>query len=185
MRRIHDFITRHWRALLITFVVLSSVFALLNFRFSQEAERGCFMDIPLERVNSQAFTSTLSFAALDEAAWQSFVACYAANPTAKSLNTAVFLLDDVWAISFLWVIYLLANIRSTAFNSLKRFILLIGIIAYAFDFTENAVYLTLTEVSWLPTIGTLKLLFYGATILLAVLALARNLLSPKRTAPTR
>jgi hypothetical protein len=183
MRRIHDFITRYWRALLITFIVLSSAFAFLNSRFSQEAERGCFMDIPLERVNSQAFTSSLSFAALDESAWQSFVACYAANPTAKSLNTAVFLLDDVWAISFLLVIYLLANVKNFTFTPLKRILFGLLFVAYAFDFTENAIYLTLSEVSWLPAIGTLKLLFYGAAILLACIALVRNLLSPKRTEP--
>lgn len=156
MRQLHEFVTKHWRFLLITFVVLSGVFAFLNSKFSAEAAQGCFEEVKLERLNSQAFTSSLSFDPLHSSKWQSFVACYEANPTAKSLNTAIFILDDVWALFFLAAIYLLGNIKNFVFTPLKRVLLVLLLIAYAFDFTENAIYLTLSEVRFLPTLGTLK-----------------------------
>lgn len=182
MRQIHNFTTRHWRVLLLVFLILSTVFALLNAKASTEADKGCFKDVPVARLNSQAFTSCISFKALDTVAWQKFTSCYTANQKAKTLNTAIFLIDDVWAVFFIAMIYLLGSIKNFLFTPTKQVLLVILLIAYAFDFVENAIYLTLTEVALLPTIGTVKILFYVAGILLSLTILGRHLISRKKQA---
>lgn len=182
MRQIHNFTTKHWRVLLLVFLILSTVFALLNAKFSAEAEKGCFEDVPVARLNSQAFTSSINFRALDTATWQQFTNCYAANQKAKTLNAAIFLIDDVWAVFFIAMIYLLGNIKNFLFTPTKKVLLLVLLIAYTFDFVENAIYLTLTEVIVLPTIGTVKILFYVAGILLSLAILGRHLISRKKQA---
>lgn len=177
MRRIHTLVTKRWRVFLLVFVVLSLTFYALNVHHAKVLGADeCFGALSPKKRSPQAFTSTLEFAALDGALWRDYVGCYRVNPKARAVNTAVFLTDDLWAIFFAAFIYLLANYRDVRWTPLKRILLWTLVVAYGFDLVENTIYLMIIEVNLLPTIGTLKLMFYGLALLLALTAVGRNYL---------
>jgi hypothetical protein len=182
MRKIHRLITGNWPVVLLGFTILSLAFMALNRSFEHEVKWDrCFQEISLEKRNPQAFTSAIQFIPLEKELWRDYVHCHEKNSRSRRLNTGVFLMDDIWALFFVGLIYLLANYRDFRFTVLKKNLLGLLLLAYGFDFAENAIYLSLTEVSLLPTIGTLKLIFYAAALILALSAGAMNYRKRKKS----
>ncbi|MTB51136.1 hypothetical protein [Lewinella sp. W8] len=183
MEQLHHLITRKWPTVLLGFAVLSLVFTAANAYFTSEVNGDkCFEEALGKDINPQHFTSDVQFAALDEVRWRSYVECHRNNPVTRAINAGVFLLDDVWALFFIGLIYLLPNYRDFRLTSFKKILLVVLLLAYGFDFVENAVYLSLARFRWLPAVGSLKLIFYGAALLMAITAGAGKLLWSKRTA---
>lgn len=183
MEQLHHLITRKWPTVLLGFTILSLVFMAANAYFKSEVNGDeCFKEALGEDINPQHFTSTVRFAALDEECWKEYVDCHQQSSVTRAINTGVFLLDDVWALFFIAFIYLLPNYRDFRLTPFKKILLGVLLLAYGFDFIENAVYLSLAKFRWLPAVGSLKLIFYGAALLMAITAGARKLLRSKRTA---
>ena len=86
-----------------------------------------------------------------------------------------FVIDFIWAAMLLWLIVrFIQSLQILYFNRLFILLIILSVLAYAFDAIENLNYLTrgnlLREIISFKTIVNLKVLFYALVIVLALIA---------------
>lgn len=175
MKPIHHLFTHHWRTLLIGLLISSAIFSYLNQSFEKQVlELECGKAYECEGIRAQMFTYKTAFEQIDMDKWGKWRACLLSAPGNKLIHThsAIFIIDDIWALFFLAFVYLLLNVKSFAFTVTKKWMLLSLLLAYLFDFIENALYFRLPEEGWLllqlPIIGTIKITLYAIPIMYIV-----------------
>ncbi len=175
MIQTHNFLVRQWKLILVAFVFVSLPFLYGTFVFKKKVK--CEIhettgkdSFEGQNVKLQVFTYTARLNYIQDREWQKW-RNHISSAGLINKNNILFLLDCLWAFLLIGLIYLTGNIRYTSFNNSKKILLIALITAYLLDVIENLTYMNLLGgmFKYLPVLGIIKVCFYIAAAILALI----------------
>jgi len=183
MAQIHNFLISQWILIVVAFVLVSLPFIYHAKHFSakvtdqicEELEKKCdkkndVVHFEGRKVKLQVFTYTAPLKHIQDREWQKWRS-HISSAGLINKNNILFLVDCLWAFLLTGLIYLTSSIRYTSFNNSKKILLITLITAYLLDVIENLAYMNLLGglFKYLPVIGIIKLCFFIAAAILALM----------------
>ena len=174
----HQVLHKFWYVIFLIILVLSFCFLQLNCEFSEEIhknsttlELSSYIDTTNLKPQSLSFPD-YSVKILEQEVWDAW---QEAIVPIKSLNIKIFWFDNIWALFFCFLIYLVGTFRLNRSTFYRPLVSTLSI-AYIFDLIENFTYLGIFESAFpvLPYVSFVKFITYILSVVLSLYLLVRS-----------